>query len=176
MCMVKHDTIMQGAELEVHMPSGDFTLCESDRPVVLLSGGSGITAVLSMLQQLVSRSETSREILFMHMARSRDRHAFNHEVHALVHGRPDVRAITLYEKAGPDDVLGQHHDAVGRISAEVLQQYLPKRGADFYYCGPVGFMDAMEVILDKLNIATERRHSEAFGPDRPFDVPASAGK
>ncbi len=169
-----HNTIMQGDELTVHMPSGDFTLCESDRPVVLLSGGSGITAVLSMLQQLVSRSGANRKVLFMHMARSRGHHAFNHEVRAMIHRRPEMRAITLYEKAGPDDVPGQHHDAIGRISAEVLQRYLPERDADFYYCGPVGFMDATEVILDKLNIAKERRHSEAFGPDRSFDVPASA--
>ena len=44
-----HRTVREGDLLDVHMPLGDFTLDQSDDPVVLLSGGAGITAVLSML-------------------------------------------------------------------------------------------------------------------------------
>lgn len=169
-----HDTIMQGDELDVHMSAGDFILQESDRPVVLLSGGSGITAVLTMLQHLVSPQGGGRDVLFIHSVRRRERHAFNHEIRGMICQHPNVRAITLYGKAAPDDHAGQDHDGVGRITTELLQQHLPKRGADFYFCGPIRFMDAMESVLNELHVPLEQRHSEAFEPDRSFAIPAES--
>jgi len=50
-----HDTLHAGGTVEVHLPLGEFVLDEaSDRPVVLLSDGAGIAAVLSMLEQLAA--------------------------------------------------------------------------------------------------------------------------
>jgi len=45
---------------------------------------------------------------------------------------------------------------------------MPEREAEFYYCGPLGFMAAVEGALDDLGVSLERRHSEAFAPDPSF--------
>ena len=39
------ELLQEGDELLVHVPAGDFVLQRSERPVVLISGGVGITAV-----------------------------------------------------------------------------------------------------------------------------------
>lgn len=45
-----HENLPEGAELDVSNPYGDFALdIEADGPVVLISGGVGITPMLSML-------------------------------------------------------------------------------------------------------------------------------
>ena len=162
-----HDAIGEGDTVLVHAPVGDFVLDEeSDRPVVLLSGGAGVTAVLSMLEHLAANS--AREVVFLRGVRSRARHPFAKHVRALARQRPGIRSVVLYERVGPEDVQGEHHDAVGRTTAEAIRQYLPGADADFYYCGPLGFMAAAEEALDDLGVPLARRHSEAFAPDPSF--------
>jgi len=156
------------------MPLGDFTLAGGDDPIVLLSGGAGITAVLSMLQHLAGPGGGTRKVVFLHAVRGRAHHAFGEHVRALGRRRPGLRVAVLYEEAGPEDVPGTHHDAVGRITAEVIRRHLPERGAEFYYCGPLGFMAATETALDGLGVPLERRHSEAFAPDPSFAAGAAA--
>ena len=58
--------------------------------------------------------------------------------------------------------------AVGRITAEVIRKHLPAGEAEFYYCGPIGFMTATERALNELGVPLGRRHSEAFAPDPSF--------
>ena len=163
-----HSAVNEGDLLQVHMPCGDFVLRGGDAPVVLLSGGAGITAMLTMLQHLAGPQGGSREVLFIHAARGRERHAFNHEVRSLAKQRPGIKVVVLYENAGADDRVGEHHDAVGRVTSETLRAHLQERGADFYFCGPPGFMSAMEHALEELGVPASRRHSEVFGPDPSF--------
>lgn len=165
-----HDHVAEGDIIEVHTPSGDFVLTDNTAPVVLLSGGSGITALLSMLEHLTSPSGGSREVLFIHAARERARHPFIQHLRELAQKRAGVRVVVLYEEATAEDVPGQHHDEVGRISAEFLERHLPAGKPEVYYCGPVGFIGAIEAALDKLNIPAVRRFSETFAPDPSFTI------
>ncbi len=163
-----HDAVHEGDLLDVHMPLGDFVLQPGTRPVVLLSGGSGITAVLSMLEHLTKHDGGERDVVFLHAARHRGHHAFGSHVRALARRRPGVRVAVLYGEAGPEDELGVHHDAVGRVTANVIRAHLPAVPADFYYCGPIGFMAGVEAALDRLGVPQARRFSEAFAPDPSF--------
>jgi nitric oxide dioxygenase len=160
-----HAALQPGDLIEVHAPLGDFVLKPGNAPVVLLSGGSGITAVLCMLQHLARNTE--REVLFVHAARGRAHHAFAEEIRSLAKLRPGIKIHVLYDEATNSDEPGTHHDSVGRLSAEMLSPLLPA-GADFYYCGPTGFIDATESALDSLQIPKARRFSEAFAPDPNF--------
>ena len=168
-----HDAAQEGGILDVHMPLGDFVLRPGTRPVVLLSGGSGITAVLSMLEHLTGPGGGAREVAFLHAARHRGHHAFGSHVRELARRRPGVRVAVLYGEAGPADEPGVHHDLVGRLTADIIRVHLPTGSADFYYCGPIGFMAGVEAALDSLGVPQARRFGEAFAPDPSFGVPAS---
>ena len=172
-----HDQVHEGGTVLVHAPVGDFVLDDtSGRPAVLMSGGAGVTAVLAMLEHLAGPEGGTREVVFLRGVRSCARHPFAGRVRALAQQRPGIRSVVLYERVGPGDVQGEHYDAVGRTTAEAIRRYLPEREADFYYCGPIGFMAAAEAALDGLGVPLERRHSEAFAPDPSFaaDAPAPA--
>jgi nitric oxide dioxygenase len=163
-----HDNIEQGDTLLVHVPAGHFVVNEqSDAPVVLISGGVGITPALCMLQHLAQ--EGRREVLFVHATSKGSHHAFRDEVCALTEKYPLVRSVTYYENPEPTDSYGVDYDHTGRISAETLSQYLPSEKAEYYYCGPIGFMSSLNAILDTLSVPLARRYSEAFAPDPSFD-------
>lgn len=161
-----HDGIREGDTLGIHAPLGDFTLDETtDRPVVLLSAGSGITPMISMLEYLAGGP---RPILFLHATPSRAHHAFGAHVRRLAAGRPGIQAAIFYETVTADDVAGIHHDERGRITEAALALRLPAGECDFYACGPLGFMQAVEGVLDRLGVPKVRRHSEVFVPDAGF--------
>jgi nitric oxide dioxygenase len=164
-----HNQVQEGDTVLVHMPGGENVLDErSTSPVVLMSGGAGITAVLGMLEYLAT--DTDREVLWLHAARSRGEDSFGAAVRALEASRDGVRCLTLYEKVRPDDVQGKDFDVVGRINVELLRAHLPAGDPEFYYCGPIGFMVATERVLDQLGVPLQCRHSEAFAPDESFIV------
>ena len=169
-----HDAVREGDLLPVHVPLGDFTLRAGNGPVVLLSGGAGITAVLGMLEHLAGPGGGAREAVFLHAVRGRAHHAFAEHIRSLARRRPGIRVAVFYEEVGPGDVPGTHHDAVGRIDAEAIRRHLPAGEAEFYYCGPLGFMSAVEDALDALGVPLARRRSEAFTPDPSFATDAPA--
>jgi nitric oxide dioxygenase len=166
MSSILHDSLREGDTLLVHMPLGDLLLDQSERPVVLLSGGSGITPVLAMLDWLTSPRGGARPVVFVHAARSRQALAFGHEVAAFAARRSGVSVVTLLDADdGGDGAPGVRRR--GRISPELLRQEIPD-DAEIYLCGPPGFMAAVETALDMLMVPAPRRHSESFGPDASF--------
>jgi nitric oxide dioxygenase len=171
-----HDTLHAGGTVEVHLPLGEFVLDEaSDRPVVLLSDGAGIAAVLSMLEQLAAPpGGSAREVVLLHAVRGRASHAFAGHVRALERQRRGIRSAVFYEEVGPDDVAGLHYDAVGRITLAAIRRYLPEGEAEFYFCGPPGFVTAIDGVLDQLGIPRARRRTEALGFTPSFAADALA--
>jgi nitric oxide dioxygenase len=79
--------------------------------------------------------------------------------------------VIVYGDTGPDDERGVHYDAVGALTTEVIREYMPTAEADYYYCGPIGFMTEVEAVLDTLKVKHARRFSEAFAPDPYFATP-----
>jgi ferredoxin-NADP reductase len=52
--------VRTGDRLFVKLPYGDFTFPETDRPVVLIAGGTGVTPFLSYLEYAVDKRLTNR--------------------------------------------------------------------------------------------------------------------
>jgi NAD(P)H-flavin reductase len=72
-----------------------------------------------------------------------------------------VRTVLCLEHPGPD-WAGER----GFITAETVRRHLDL-GADnrpFFVTGPPVMVDAMEKVLDDLDVAPERRIIERFGP------------
>ena len=153
-----------GTALPVSAPAGDFVLDEeSARPVVLLSGGVGLTPMVSMLETLVDK-DTSRDVWYAHAALSGRHHALRQHVRELAENRPNVRSFTFYEFPSVDDEVGRDYDQAGRITMDWLKHTVPVQDADFYFCGPRGFMRMLAIGLRALDVPEERIHFEFFGP------------
>lgn len=164
-----HDGVQQGDELAVHLPAGDFVLQDSPRPLVMLSGGVGITPLLAMLRELLAQGST-RPVTFVHAVRGREVHAFHDEIAQLIAGNPQVKRATFYEMVADGDQQGVHFDREGRLSLDALQPSLPAdaQEADYYFCGPAGFACAVEQLLDELGVPAAQRFTETFGPSQSF--------
>jgi len=164
-----HDHLSPGAAIEVMGPGGDFTFEEgTQRPVVLLSAGIGVTPMIAMLNGLLvngSRTRHKHAIHFIHSARSRSEHAFDEHLRAMAAGHRNLHVHVRYSGGEvPGSDITNWQASAGRIDMDLLKASLPFDDYDFYLCGPAGFMQEMYDGLRKLNVADARIRFESFGP------------
>ncbi|MFD2372110.1 NO-inducible flavohemoprotein [Brevibacillus sp. GCM10020057] len=157
-----HEHVKEGDVLQLSAPAGDFTLDQSDRPVVLISGGVGLTPMVSMLHTLAEK--TNRQVTFIHGAQDGNRHALRKEVEKVVSEHPNVSAHWCYSQPTEQDREAGAFDKEGFIDLAWLQSIVPVKEASYYFCGPVPFMSAIKQALTKWGIPAEDIHYEFFGP------------
>lgn len=158
------DAVRIGDEVESSAPRGDFLLRSGARPVVLLSAGIGITPLLSMLYALASASsKQSRQVWWVHAARNAREQAFAEEARKLINEIPRHHLAIAYSRPGPVDRRGEDFDIEGHLDAERLQGLGLPVEADFYLCGPTGFLTDMRRDLASLGVPPEAIRQEVFG-------------
>ena len=156
-----HDRVEVGETIDIAAPRGVFYLDEaSKRPVLLLSGGVGLTPMVSMLHRL---KNSDRDVYFLHACENGRVHALRDEVIALTGER--IHARFVYRT--PED--GDQFDGTGMIDKAFLQSTLPIDDYDVYLCGPVPFMAAMYQLLQDLGVPKARIAYEFFGKAMSLD-------
>lgn len=159
-----HDAVGVGDRIRVAPPYGDFFLHEDrDTPVVLVSGGVGLTPMISMLNALAA---TQRRAVFVHGARNGRVHALKGDVEQLASERAHVENIVFYQEPGAHDRPGRDYHFAGVVELERVRARVELPDADYYLCGPLPFMLKQRDTLLGWGVARERIHYEVFGPDQ----------
>ncbi|MDQ3576489.1 MAG: ferredoxin reductase [Actinomycetota bacterium] len=141
-----HRNARPGLVLHLSQPDGRFTLpVERPDKIVLISGGSGITPVLSMLRTLADEKYAGK-VAFLHYA--------NHEGDV-----PDLADLRTH-----DSVRLTYTDTDGFFTEKQLRAAAPWFvDAQTYLCGPVGLMRGVREVYDHLGLS-DRLHTEDFAP------------
>ncbi|KAI0771086.1 bacterial hemoglobin [Trametes elegans] len=167
-----HATVAEGDPIEVAFPFGEFFLDDSPAPVVLLSAGVGLTPCLAMLNTLLAEprstsSSPAREVSWVQAVRNERVHAFKDHVRRLAAAHPSrLRTTIFYSHPGPDAVQGQDFDFAGRLDLARVPRDVLRLGApdaQYYVCGPEGFMADMIAGLKARGVDGARIHAEVFG-------------
>ncbi|MGI9385225.1 MAG: MOSC domain-containing protein [Methyloligellaceae bacterium] len=159
-----HDQVGIGTRIRVGAPRGKFHLDQdSERAVVLLSGGVGLTPMIGMMNAIV-RSGARRPVWFIHGARNGREHAMGTHVRQMVADNENLHAHIRYSQPEADDIEGRDFDSRGRVDIALLKQVLPFDDYEFYLCGPTPFMRSMYCGLLSLDVSEKRIHYEFFGP------------
>jgi nitric oxide dioxygenase len=170
-----HNHIDVGATLWLSAPAGDFTLNTADeRPVVLLSGGVGLTPMLSMLNTLVDRYP-ERPVTFIHAAQNGAVHAMRQQVSLLAGKHPQLSVYYCYEKPTESDRKQQLFHKEGYIDLPWLQSVIAEKNASFYFCGPTPFMAAINHSLRQFGVPDSDIHYEFFGPAASLELATAKG-
>ena len=159
-----HDQVEVGSTVLAQSPRGRFLLDPGrERPVVLLSGGIGVTPLISMLSAIVE-SGSRCQTWFIYGARNRREHAMGELVRQLADTRDHVRTHIRYSNPASEDTAGYDYNDEGHVDIELLTHLLPDKKFDFYLCGPTPFMKSLFDGLVDWGIPADRIHYEFFGP------------
>ncbi|KAL0484446.1 hmp, partial [Acrasis kona] len=158
-----HQVLTPGVEIDVSCPYGVFVLDhDKETPVVLMSGGVGLTPMISMLTSLV-QSKSKRQIRFVHGCRDGKVHAMKDYLNKIVEQHQNVEKVVFYDKVNESDVRGRDYDYEGFININNIKDKVILPDADYYLCGPPLFMLAQSKVLEANGVDPKNIHTEMFG-------------
>lgn len=159
-----HDSVQEGHTLKLRAPSGHFYRdSESQRPVVLIGGGIGITPMMSMLRWCLEH-QPQRQVHLYYGLRNSAEHAYKQTLQELAKAAAQVHLHVVYSKPLVDDVQGVDYQHCGHVNVALLQMTLSHRPHQFYICGPAAMMESLVPALAHWGVPNEDIHFEAFGP------------
>ncbi len=140
-----------GLVVHLSQAEGEFTLTESpatptNNHLLMISGGSGITPVMSQLRTLLRDGydgKAGRRVTFLHYARSREDQIFAEELQRIAWAD---NGVTVHLRYG-DDVFTE----------EALRRLVPAfHDTDTWACGPAGMMElVLAAYADSPRLRTE---------------------
>ncbi len=151
------DEINVGDIVEITAPVGKFILNDNTKNIVLISGGIGITPMLTMAYEAANEG---KNVHFIYSTQNPETHSFKDEVEQLVNENSNMKSTVFYTEIAE----GTNTDVKyipGRINKEWIERNLDK-DSEFYFCGPVGFMKAVYQGLIGIGVDKENIHFEMF--------------
>lgn len=162
-----NSTVRPGTVVRLSQAQGGFGL-PADLPehLLLISGGSGITPVMSMLRTLCEDGFCAADgpgaITFLHYARSPEHVAYRKELATLALAHPGLRVLRSYTRAAGGELCG-------RFEPDHLPTVDDRTAA--WVCGPAGLVEAVRAHWqrDGLSAPLQTEQFTAPAPAAPAE-------
>ncbi len=157
-----HDSFAVGSSIECTKANGVFHLQSSSRAkLLLLSAGSGITPMLSIVRYITDLS-LNIDIQFHHSARTDEDLICFEELQLLATQHANLHLSCNFTRQS-DAVNCDIVHFSGRLSTDMLNQFssdLLER--EVFVCGPDEFMTNAKMLLTQLDLPGSQYHQESF--------------
>lgn len=151
------DAMKTGDWAEIDAPYGTFTFEGEYKKLVLLSGGIGITPLMSICQYC-SDKQLDTNIVLLYGNKTEQDIAFRKELEELQKQDKNLKVVFTLDEPG-DGWTGRG----GRIDAAMIRSEVPDyMGRVYYTCGPPAMIQVVENILKDLRIPQEQIKKENF--------------
>lgn len=161
-----NDSIKPGYPIKALPAMGSFTTDpqkEQQRTAVVFGAGSGITPLMSIMKSILHIEPKSR-VFLIYGNRNEESIIFKNELANIKEHFQD--------RFQPVHVLSQPSPAwtgkTGRLTKETIKEILQDlpdfraQEADYFMCGPTGFMHTAEEALDEMKVSKGRIFKESF--------------
>ena len=152
------DNFKVGDTLLAEDPDGSFHLGDKhDQPILLLSAGSGVTPMLSMLRYLADHGQV-KDVVFFHQCSKEEDIPCYDELTRLAEQHQGLSLMISLTQATTD-----WKGLKGRFSLSQLKRISNATERQVFVCGPDGFMQKAKNLLLKKGLPEDNYHQEAFG-------------
>lgn len=151
------DALHEGAIIEAIKPKGSFTLSSTDKEIILVAGGIGITPLRSMLHYLSTQQIVPVVSLFF-ASRFRDGLCYHDEFMACQQKHNWFQYYPILSQ--PDT---SWKGLTGRLNGSILRERLEHLSASqFYFCASTEMMDTIMRDLMQYGVEQHQFHFENF--------------
>ena len=150
--------LKERAILRVEGPLGQFTLQESDRPIIMIAGGTGFAPVKSLIEYSLTKKDT-RPINFYWGART--------EIDLYLDSMAkqwarEFKHIKYVPVLSDTEHANSWTGRTGYVHEVILQDYPELSTYDIYACGPPPMINAIVETFPKHGLNKERLFSDSF--------------
>ncbi len=157
-----YETARVGMKLPVIPPRGKFILPDDPaRPLMLISGGSGVTPYRSMMRWIVQKKLPTR-VVTLYSVRTPPDIIFQREFEELCRQNPNFSFHVTCTRLPAEDDSWQGRR--GRVSPAMVEELTPDRDRAVYYvCGGHEFVRDVAAMLHGMGFPKERVLFEDWG-------------
>lgn len=162
--------IVVGSTLTAVGPTGQFNIADNPcEKLLLISAGSGITPMMSMIRWLSDRKD-DLDITFIHYAKNSDEYLFSSELKEIA----ELYTSLKYYQISTHREEGEIH---GLPNIEQISGVVNISDHELFCCGPSGFMEVIKTIALEAGLNSDHYHQESFGNSKivPSDLPVIEG-
>lgn len=155
-----HDNLTAGMSVRALGPSGEFACAlHPAGKYLFLSGGSGITPLMSMSRSFHDLGE-DRDVVFVHSARTPADIVFRRELGLLAANQPGFRTAFVCEGRGSEP---EWASPTGYLDLALLKRIAPDFAErEVFCCGPAPYMAAVRALLGEGGFDMKHYHEESF--------------
>lgn len=146
-----------GDLIEFEAPLGTFYLRHIDRPLVMVAGGTGLSAFLGMLDQIAERGGCGQLVHLYYGVRDASDLCELARIESYAHRIPGFTFEPVVSEPQPDWV-GKR----GFIAEHLDTSDLTDQPFDLYLCGPPPMVESIKTWLQAQGLADTRLYCEKF--------------
>ena len=166
-----HENMSEGHELAVHGPVGLFNCIDYPaEKVLLLSGGVGITPVMSMARWFFD-TNAEVDMHFVHSARTPDDIIYHRELEHMCSRINNFSLSLICERQETGQAWAGYRGYLDQHKLSLICDDFMER--EIFCCGPEVYMNAVKKMLQASGFDMDRYHEESFGAT-PVEVEQDA--
>jgi ferredoxin-NADP reductase len=147
-----HDVVEEGDEVEVRGPFTSYFVWRGEHPVLLVGGGSGVVALMSMLRHR-RRTMPGLQMRLAYSVRNADDVIYRDEV--------GDDAVLTFTRTPPPGWDGHR----GRIDEQFIAEAAHGMTSGIaFLCGSNGFVESASTLLLGMGFGPQQIRTERFGP------------
>lgn len=151
------DNMKIGDSAMINGPFGKMTFEGEYDKVVLLSGGIGITPMISICKYCADMHLDS-DIVLIYSNRTENDLAFMEELDEMMHSNRNLKVFYTLTRAS-ENWTGSRERISEKIIANEVPDYMERR---FYICGPPEMVNSMEEVLAAMKVPKDMVKKEAL--------------
>jgi len=132
------ETLREGDELQLEGPLGDFTLRQSDRPILFIAGATGFAPVKSIIEDALHRGVQRPMQLYWGVRQPEDLYQLD-LAQQWQRDHANVRVVPVVSDGRPDDGWTGRR---GLVHEALLADHPDLSGCELYACGSVKMIEA----------------------------------
>jgi len=138
-------------------PYGNFTFHKEHAKIAMLSGGIGITPLMSMIRYCTDM-KLPNEIMLFYSNRDESDIPFIDELEELKKRNKNLTVINTLTRPGP-----LWKGQTGRIDSKLIKRHIEKASDWYFYSsGPAKMVDSMLLVLKEMSVSEDRSFREYF--------------
>jgi len=162
-----HDHLKEGDVLQVNGPVGNFNAIDFPAEKVLfLSGGVGITPVMSMARWFFD-TNGAVDMVFVHSARAPKDIIYHRELRHMASRIDNFNLHLICERYEIGETWSGYRGFLTQAMLELIAPDFKER--EIFCCGPTPYMGAVKRLLAANQFDMAHYHEEAFGPT-PLEI------
>jgi len=152
-CEVAHpltpiiQSLKRGDTLEIEGPfGGGLTLPEElTNPLCLISAGTGVTPLRSIVKYLIDQTTASRDVWLLHSVKRQSDLLFREDFSLWAGAHPWFHYVPTITQ----DIDENWINETGRINETLIKKHIPEKTVTYMLCGPSEFVKDLEAMLSR---------------------------